>query len=55
VLLAVNDRATPDAAAMLDAVAALAPGTQATLKLRREQKDVDVQVTVAKRPSLRRR
>ncbi len=55
VLLAVNDRATPDSAAMLDAVAALAPGTQATLKLRRDRKNLDVQVTVAKRPSLRPR
>jgi Do/DeqQ family serine protease len=55
VLLAVNDRATPDAAAMLDAIAALTPGAQATLKLRREQKEVDVQVTVGKRPALQQR
>jgi Do/DeqQ family serine protease len=55
VLLAVNDRATPDSGAMLDAIAALTPGTQATLKLRRNQKDVDVQVTVGKRPALRER
>jgi len=52
VLLAVNDRATPDSAAMLDAVAALAPGTHATLRLRREHKDLDLQVTVGKRPNM---
>jgi serine protease DegQ len=55
VLLAVNERATPDSAAMLDAIAALTPGTQAKLKLRREQKEVDLQITVGKRPALQQR
>jgi serine protease DegQ len=50
VLLAVNAVATPDAATMLDTVADLKPGSQASLKLRREQKELDLQVTVGKRP-----
>ena len=55
VLVAVNSTPTPDSAAMLDAVAALTPGSQATLKLRREQSDIKVSVTVGKRPSPQRR
>jgi Do/DeqQ family serine protease len=55
VLVAVNATPTPDAPAMLDAVAALKPGSQATLKLRRDEKALEVRVTVAKRPQLSRR
>jgi serine protease DegQ len=55
VLVAVNGRPTRDSAAMLDAVAALPPGTQATLKLRRNQSELDAVVTVGKRPPLQRR
>jgi serine protease DegQ len=55
VLVAVNGRATRDPAAMLDAVAALAPGSQATLKLRRNQSELDAVVTVGKRPPAQRR
>jgi Do/DeqQ family serine protease len=55
VLIAVNGRPTRDPAAMLDAVAALGPGTQATLKLRRSQGELDVVVTVGKRPPAQRR
>ncbi len=55
VLVAVNATPTPDPAAMLDAVAGLKPGSQATLRLRRDQKELEVQVTVAKRPQLPRR
>jgi serine protease DegS/serine protease DegQ len=55
VLIAVNGRPTRDPAAMLDAVAALGPGTQATLKLRRSQDELDVVVTVGKRPPAQRR
>jgi serine protease DegQ len=54
-LVAVNATPTPDAPAMLDAVAELKPGHQATLKLRRERREIDVQVTVARRPQLPRR
>jgi serine protease DegQ len=55
VLVAVNAVPTPDAATMLDAVAELKPGTQASLRLRREQKEIDLQVTVGKRPQVARR
>jgi S1-C subfamily serine protease len=55
VLVAVNGRVTRDPAAMLDAVAALAPGSQATLKLRRNQGELDTIVTVGKRPPAQRR
>jgi serine protease DegQ len=54
-LVAVNATPTPDAAVMLDAVAELKPGSRATLKLRREQKELELQVTVARRPQLPRR
>jgi Do/DeqQ family serine protease len=54
-LVAVNATPTPDPAAMLDAVAGLKPGSQATLKLRRDQKELEVKVTVARRPQLPRR
>jgi Do/DeqQ family serine protease len=55
VLVAVNATPTPDAPAMLDAVAELKPGSEATLKLRRDEKALEVRVTVAKRPQLSRR
>jgi serine protease DegQ len=54
-LVGVNATPTPDAPAMLDAVAELKPGTRATLKLRRDQQALEVQVTVARRPQLPRR
>jgi Do/DeqQ family serine protease len=54
-LVAVNATPTPDAPAMLDAVAELKPGSRATLRLRRDQKELEVQVTVARRPQLPRR
>ena len=55
VLLAVNTIPTPDTGAMLDAVAELKPGSQANLRLRRDQTEVEVQVTVVKRPQVQRR
>jgi Do/DeqQ family serine protease len=55
VLVAVNAVPTPDAATMLDAVAELKPGSQASLRLRRDQKELDLQVIVGKRPPAQRR
>jgi serine protease DegQ len=55
VLVAVNAVPTPDTATMLDTVAELKPGSQASLKLRREQKELDLQVIVGKRPPVQRR
>jgi len=54
-LLAVNAKPTPDSGAMLDAVAELKPGSNATLTLRRDRKDLELQVSVSKRPPLARR
>jgi serine protease DegQ len=54
VLVGVNGKLTPDPAVMLDVVAELAPGSQATLKLRRGDKEVEAGVTVGKRPPVRR-
>jgi len=51
VLVAINGRPVADPAAMLNIVADLQPGSQAQMKLRRGDKDVDVGVTVAKRPA----
>ncbi len=55
VLLAVNAVPTPDPATMLDTVADLKPGSQANLKLRRDQREFDLPVTVGKRPAVQRR
>jgi Do/DeqQ family serine protease len=55
VLVAVNAVPTPDTATMLDTVADLKPGSQASLRLRRDQKELDLQVTVGKRPPVQRR
>ena len=55
VLLAVNGNPTPDPTAMLEVVAALTPGGDARLRLRRDQKEIDLQVTVGKRPAAQRR
>ena len=46
VLLAVNASRPRIPATMLDAVAELKPGSQANLKLRRDQTEVELQVTV---------
>jgi len=40
---------------MLNLVAALVPGKPASIRLRRDNKDVDVQVGVGKRPTQQRR
>jgi S1-C subfamily serine protease len=51
VLVAINGKPVADTAAMLSIVAELAPGSQATMKLRRGEKDLDIGVTVGKRPA----
>jgi S1-C subfamily serine protease len=50
VLLAINGKPVADPSGMLNIVAELAPGSQATMKLKRGEKEVDVGVTVARRP-----
>jgi Do/DeqQ family serine protease len=50
VLLEVDGKPVADPAAMLNLVAALAPGASATMKLKRQGQDVDASVTVGRRP-----
>ncbi len=55
VLLEVNGKPVKDQVGMLNLVAALPPGNAATLKLRRQQKEMNLPVEVGKRPSAPRR
>ena len=55
VLLSIEGKPVRDPAGMLNLVAALAPGRQATLKVRREQKELDLPVEVGRRPSQQKR
>jgi serine protease DegQ len=50
VLVAVDGKTVTDSAAMLNLIAALTPGSQATLRVMRETKAVELKVTVGKRP-----
>ena len=53
VVLEIDGKPTRDVAALLAQIAALTPGTQAKLKVLREKKAVEVDVTVGKRPKVR--
>jgi serine protease DegQ len=55
ILIAIEGKPVKDPNAMLNLVAALVPGKPASIKLRRDNKDVDVQVSVGKRPTQQRR
>ena len=50
VLVEIEGKPVIDPAAMLNLVAALAPGASANVKLKRQGKDVDASVTVGRRP-----
>ena len=50
VLVAVDGKTVTDSATMLNLIAALTPGSQATLRVMREAKEIDLKVTVGKRP-----
>ena len=50
VLIAVDGKSVTDSAAMLNLIAALTPGSQATLRVMRETKEIELKVTVGKRP-----
>ncbi len=54
VLIAVNDQPVTDSSALLNLIAALPPGKEAWLKLVRNQKEMQLKVTVEKRPVMRR-
>lgn len=53
VVLEIDGKPTRDVTALLAQIAALTPGTQAKLKVLREKKAVEVEVTVGKRPKVR--
>src|SRR5262245_44470402 len=55
ILVAIEGRAVKDPNTMLNLVAALVPGKPASIKLKRDNRDVDVQVAVGKRPTQQRR
>jgi len=55
VLVAIEGKPVKDPNSMLNLVAALVPGKPASIRLRRDNKDVDVQVSVGKRPTQQRR
>lgn len=50
ILIAVNAQPVTDSAGMLDLIAALPPGQQATLRLIRNREQTDLAVTVGRRP-----
>ena len=50
VLLEVQGKPVADPAAMLNLIAALAPGSAATMKVKRKGEDMDASVTVGRRP-----
>jgi serine protease DegQ len=54
VLVEVNDKAVPNPSAMLNVVAAVQPGSMATLKLLRNGNPVALKLTVGKRPKPQR-
>ena len=55
VLIAVEGKPVADSATMLNLIAALVPGNAATLRVMREAKEIDLKVTVGKRPKQPRR
>ena len=55
IVVAVDSRQTKDPESMRNLIVALAPGKQTTLKLKRGQNDIEVQVSVGKRPAPPRR
>jgi serine protease DegQ len=55
VVIAINGQPIGGTAALLRSVAALSPGSTATLRVLRERKEIDVPVTIGRRPVARRR
>ena len=54
VLMAVDGRKVNDPQAMLEAIAALAPGRRAGFELRRGKEKLDLKVEIGRRPALSR-
>ena len=55
ILVAIEGKTVKDPNSMLNLVAALVPGKPASIRFRRDDKDVEVQVAVGKRPTQQRR
>jgi serine protease DegQ len=55
VVIAINGQPIGGTAALLRSVAALSPGSTATLRVLRERKEIEVPVTIGRRPVVRRR
>ncbi|OGA52429.1 MAG: 2-alkenal reductase [Betaproteobacteria bacterium RIFCSPLOWO2_12_FULL_63_13] len=55
ILVSINGRPVADPTAMLNIVAGLNPGKPATMRLRRDQKEIELRFTPGKRPPARRR
>src|SRR6267142_1962058 len=55
ILVAIEGKSVKDPNSMLNLVAALVPGKPASIRLKRDNKDVEVQVAVGKRPTQQRR
>jgi serine protease DegQ len=55
ILIEIEGRPVKDPNSMLNLVAALVPGKPASIRFRRDNKDVEVQVAVGKRPTQQRR
>ena len=55
ILVAVNGKAIPDSASMLNLIAGLAPGERAALKILRDRKEISVDVVIGRRPAPARR
>jgi Do/DeqQ family serine protease len=54
VLLAINGKSVTDSQSMIELIAALEPGSKAKLSLRRDKRNMDVDVTIGKRPQTRK-
>ena len=50
VLLAINDKEVSDSSSMLNLIAVLKPNEKAVLKIARAEKEIEIKVTVGKRP-----
>ena len=55
ILLAIEGKPVKDPNAMLNLVAALVPGKPASIRLRRDSKEMEIQIAVGKRPTQQRR
>jgi len=55
ILISIGARPVTDPTAMLNIVAGLAPGKAAAVRLRRDQKEIELQVEVGRRPPAQRR